>query len=152
MADLYLCVRNDVEALFAANWSEPGVLVLWRDNDIDPSPDPNVSSSFLRNSVLPGIERTIAYGGGAGANEKILFGTVEFIVFTAQGLQSEDPLLHLLSAAVATVRSRRVDGTYGPGADLSFIGDGSHFDIDPTENGNWYVRGCRMFFQYRFRG
>ena len=84
MADLYLCVRDDVEALFAANWSEPGVPVLWRDNDIDPMPDPGVSSSFLRNTVLPGIEKTIAYGGGPGANEKLLFGTVEFIVFTAR--------------------------------------------------------------------
>lgn len=152
MAGLYRAVETDIIALFNATWAHADVPVLWRTNDLDPAPDPSTQPHFLRNSVLFGAEVMRAFGGGRGANEKTQFGTVEFIGFAARSLVSEDTLLDLLWDATQTVRSSRVAGSYPPASDLSFVADGSHFDIDPTEDGNWFIRGCRMVFEYRFIG
>lgn len=152
MAGLHRCISADVLALFNLNWSHPTVPVFWRADDLDPRPDPSQVANYMRNSLLFGPEKMMAYGGGRGANLKSKFGQVEFLVFAARGLSEEDTLLDLLSDAVASLRSQRVVGSYGVGSDLSFIGDGSGFDVGPTEDGNWFVRGERITFEYRFTG
>lgn len=152
MPGLHRCISTDVLGVFNAGWAHPGVPVFWRADDLEPRPDPSDVANFLRNSILFGPEKTLAFGGGRGANLKSKFGQVEFLVFAARGMGNEDDLLDLLSDAVATLRSTRVAGSYGPGSDLSFIGDGAGFDVGPSEDGNWFVRGERVTFEYRFTG
>lgn len=151
MADLYSCIVNDIESLFAANFTSAGVVVAWRDNDADPRPDPSAVPQYLRNIVNFGQEKVIAFGGGLGNNERLQFGSVSFIGFTSRTLGSEATLLSFLSNAMKAVRGQVVSGSY-PGSTLSFIGSGSGFDIEAEENGVWYVRGARFAFEYRFIG
>ena len=54
------------------------------------------------------------------------------------------------SGGMSTLRFHRV--TDAAGNDLSFIGAGSSFDVQPTENGNWFTRGAMVVFEYRLRG
>ena len=51
---------------------------------------------------------------------------------------------------MAAFRATRV--TDASGFDLSFIGEGSGFEVPPTEDGNWFTRGALTVFEYRFRG
>lgn len=150
MAGLYRSIEDDVTGLFAAGWSHPDVPVRWRANDLDPLPDSGVTRHFLRATVLFGPEVMTAFGGGPLANQKTQFGFLEIIGFASRDLVTEATLLDLLWDATSTVRSKRVTGTFAGGSDLSFIGDGSQFHVDPGEDGNWFIRGCRMVFEYRF--
>ena len=152
MAGLYASIENDVIALFNATWAHPTVPVYWRANDADPRPDPSTTSHFLRNEVTDGIERVIAFGAGLSGNEKIHFGVVHLAGFAARALGSEAVLLDLLWDATQALRSRRVVGSYSAGSSLAFLGDASGVDITDPEDGGWFVRGYRMFFEYRFRG
>lgn len=151
MSDLYSCIVTDIEGIFAANFSYGGVVVAWRDNDAEPRPDPGATPLYLRNEVHFGREKVIAFGGGLGANERLQFGSVSFICFSSRATGNENALLATLSQAMGAVRGKVVPGSYGTST-LSFIGDGSGFDVDAEENGNWFVRGCRFSFEYRFRG
>ncbi len=150
MTGLYNCVEDDVVALFNATWNHPGILVLWRENDLEPLPDPSTTPYFLRNTVLFGMEAYLAFGSGRGQNQKCLYGMVEFVGFAARAEVSERQLLELLWDATGTLRSKRVVGSFAGGSDLSFVGPGSSFDVSPTESGNWFMRGVRVAFEYRF--
>jgi hypothetical protein len=149
-AGLYRTIRDDVLALFEAAWSHPDVPVYWRSNDREPLPDPSDVSHFLRNEVDFGRETLAAFGGGAGANLRVQFGSVLIRVFAARALGDEDRALDLMADAMAAFRSQRV--TDPAGNDLSFIGEGNGFDVQPTEDGNWFTRGALVVFEYRFRG
>ncbi len=152
MPGLLRCITTDVVAVFNATWAHPGVPVLWRANDVDPLPDPSDTPNFFRNSIHFSVETILAFGGGQGANQKVKFGEVEFIAFASRSLGDEDTLLDLLSDAVATLRSKRVVGSYAGGSDLSFIGPSSGFAVGPSEDGNWFIRGEAVTFEYRFIG
>lgn len=152
MSGLYRSIETDIIGLFNATWAHPSIPVFWRVNDLEPLPDPATVPHFLRNTILYDTEDLLAFGGGRGRNQKSQNGTVEFVAFAARSLVSEDTLLDLLWDATQTVRSQRLTGTYAGGSDLSFVGEGNHFDVNPVEAGNWFVRGCRMFFDYRFIG
>ncbi len=150
MTGLYNCVEDDIIALFNLTWASPLVPILWRENDLEPLPDPATTRYFLRNTVLYGPETYLAFGGGRGQNEKCQFGMVEIIGFAARAEVSERQLLDLMWDATSTLRSKRVPGSYPGGSDLSFVGAGSAFDVNPTESGNWFMRGVRVAFEYRF--
>jgi len=54
-------------------------------------------------------------------------------------------------------RARSDGGRHGrihiaQGDDLSFISEGSGFEVPRTEDGNWFTRGAPTVFEYRFRG
>jgi hypothetical protein len=148
---LYLSILNDIEGLFATNFTRTDVVVAWRDNDVEPRPDPLTVPHYLRNLLNFGRERVIAFGAGPGSNERLQFGSVSFIGYASRSVGNENTLLSILSDAMKAVRGVVVPGTYGVST-LSFIGDGSGFDVEAEENGNWYVRGARYAFEYRFRG
>ena len=149
-AGLYRTIRDDVLAVFDAAWAHSDVPVYWRSNDSEPLPDPSDVPHFLRNEVDFGRETLLAFGGGRGANLKVQFGSVLLRVFAARALGDEDRALDLMADAMAAFRSQRI--TDAVGNDLSFIGEGSGFDVAPTEDGNWFTRGALMVFEYRFRG
>lgn len=151
MADLYSCIVTDIETLFAANFTRGDVVFEWRDNDAEPRPDALTVPHYLRNIVNFGREQVIAFGAGAGNNERLQFGSVSFIGFAARSVGNENLLLSILSDATKAVRGKVMPGSYGVST-LSFIGSGSGFDVDAEENGLWYVRGCRYAYEYRFRG
>jgi hypothetical protein len=149
-AGLYRTIRDDVLGIFNAAWAHPDVPVYWRSNDFEPLPDPAAVSHFLRNEVDFGRETLAAFGAGRGANLKLQFGSVLLRVFASRALGDEDRALDLMADAMAAFRSQRV--TDAAGNTLSFIGEGSGFDVPPTEDGNWFTRGALMAFEYRFRG
>ena len=151
MADLYSCIVSDIEGLFSANFTRDDVTVAWRDNDAEPRPDPATVPQYLRAIVNFGQERVMAFGAGFGNNDRVQFGSVSFIGFTARSLGSETTLLSFLSDAMKAVRGQVISGSYGSSV-LSFIGNGSGFDVEAEENGNWFVRGSRFAFEYRFVG
>jgi len=149
-AGLHRTARDGVVALFDAGWTHPTIPVYWRANDAEPLPDPHTAQVFLRNEVEFGRELVLAYGSGRLANERALFGSALVRVYAARWTLSEDTALDLMSDALACFRGRRTVDTLGN--TLSFIGEGSGFDVDPTEDGNWFVRGAMMVFEYRFIG
>jgi hypothetical protein len=55
-----------------------------------------------------------------------------------------------MADAMDAFRSKRV--TIAQGDDLSFISEGSGFEVPRTEHGNWFTRGALTVFEYRFRG
>jgi len=144
---LYRIVRDAVVSLWDAGWQRPDVPVYWRGLGPPPLPDPNADPQFFLDNELDfGREAIRAFGGGPGANDRCLFGSVLLRVFAARALMEEDEALDLMDAAAAIYRSvRTTDGN------LSFI-DGSGFDVGPTEDGNWYGRGQSVFFEFRFSG
>jgi hypothetical protein len=93
----------------------------------------------------------MAFGGGPGNNERLQFGSVSFVGFASRSVGNETLLLSILSDAMKAVRGKVVSGSYG-NSTLSFIGSGSGFDVEAEENGNWYVRGARYAYEYRFTG
>lgn len=150
MSGIYRTIRDEIESIWTANWPNPSVPVYWREADADPIPDPSVVPNWLRNEIDFGRERVRAYGGGLGANERVKFGSVIIRVFADRGALNDDTALDLLSDAEAVFRSRRT-------TDLSFIGEMSGFDEDagidpPHEDGNWFMRGSLVVFEYRFVG
>ncbi len=150
MTGLYNCVEDDVLAVFNGAWSHPDVPVFWRTNDLEVLPDPATTAFFLRNTVIFGLEGYLSFGGGRGANDKNLDGAVEIVAFASRSKVSERQLLELLWDATETFRSKRVVGSFAGGSDLSFIGPGSTFDVPAEESGNWFIRGTRVAFTYRF--
>ncbi len=150
MTGLYNCVEDDVIAVFNSGWTVPATPVFWRTNDLEVLPDPSSTPYFLRNTVLFGVETYLAFGSGRGANEKCLNGMVEIVGFASRFKVSERELLELLSIAMQAFRSKRVVGSYPGGSDLSFTGLASDFNVAPEESGNWFIRGARAAFEYRF--
>lgn len=149
-AGLHRTLRDTAVGLFEAGWAHPTVPVYWRANDAEPLPDPHDVNVFVRNEVEFGRETVMAYGGGRLANQRALFGSVLVRVYAARYIQSEDVALDLMSDALACFRSQRVVDALGN--TLSFIGEGSGFDVDPTEDGNWFIRGAMTVYEYRFIG
>lgn len=145
MSGLYLTISNAVQSLWAAGWSHGDVPAYWRTNDADVLADPSSVSHFMRNEIDFGRETVIAFGGGRMANERSQFGSVLLTVWASRALQSEDVALDLLADAASIFRSVR-------SGSLSFIGEGSGFVTGPSEDGNWFVRGVQLVFDYRFTG
>ena len=150
MPGLYRTIRDDVEGIWTAAWTQPAIPVFWRDNDPQPVPDPVSTQHFFRNEVDFGLERIIAFGGGRHANFRCQYGSVILRCFTSRMIGDEDEALDLLDSAVALFRSQRE--TDGSNNDLSFIGQGSGFDWGPGEDGNWFMRSVMLVFEYRFYG
>jgi hypothetical protein len=157
--DLYLNIRDDIRAVWDANWSRTDVPVLWRGSDLMPIPDPGRSNGrdrqrgpqhFFRNEIDFGAEEVTAIGGGRGKNLRTQYGSLVLRSFSALSIGEEDEALRLMGAATAIFRSYREQDAHG--GDLSFIGSGSGFDWGPTEDGNWFMRGALCVFQYRFLG
>jgi len=148
MSGIYRTLRDQILSIWTANWTHTTVPVLWRENDPEPLPDPQTSPHFLRNEIVFGRERIRAFGGGQFSNERFKYGSVIVRVFASRALQTDDTQLDLLSDAEAVFRSQRV-------GELTFIGDVSGYDEDasvqpPEENGNWFMRGSLIVFEYRF--
>jgi hypothetical protein len=76
-------------------------------------------------------------------------GSVVLRAFSAQG-DDEDEGLDVIGAAAAALRSYRTGDVMG--GDLSFFAPGSGVEWGPTEDGNWFMRGYRAAFEYRFAG
>jgi hypothetical protein len=150
MSGLYRTIRDDIIGLWGSGWPHADVPIFWRSDDLDPRPDPGDVPNFMRNEIDFGLERTLAYGGGRGQNTKGQYGSVILRIFTARSEVSEDTALDLIADAMAVFRSQRITDTAG--GVLSFIGDGSGFTQGPTEDGNWFMRGSLMVFEYRFIG
>ena len=150
-AGLHRSLRDDILALWTAAAIDPTVPVYWRTDDFEPLPDPSTVPHFFRNEVSFGREKVMAFGGGNGKNLKAQFGSVVMRLFTARALGSEDVALDLMSAGLAAFRSKRITAD-ALGNDLSFVGDGSGFDQGQTEDGNWFMRGSLMVYEYRFLG
>lgn len=141
----YRTIRDAVRSTFEANWPHGATYpVLWHANERPLTPDPSVSPHWLLIAVEFGTEDVVAFGGGAGANERRQFGSVVVRVFSDAG-RSEDTTLDLLAAAVAAFRSRR-DGP------LSFIGSITGLDDGGTDDGAWWMRAAVIGFEYRFSG
>lgn len=145
MSGIYLTISNEIISLWNSGWTHVGVPAYWRANDADPLPDPSSISHFLRNEVDFGRERMMAYGAGRFGNERSQFGSVLLTVWADRALRSEDTALELLADGMAIFRSVRSN-------ELSFIGEGSGFTMEPSEDGNWFVRGAQLVFEYRFIG
>jgi hypothetical protein len=158
MDDLYLVIRNAVQAAWNASWTRTDVPVLWRENEPLPLIDPISGSSngnafglpyFFRNEIDFGREEIVGFGGGRFRNFRIQYGSVILRNFSSVTVGNEDEALRLISAATNIFRSYRVQQDDW---DLSFIGSGSGFDWGPTENGVWFLRGCLEVFEFRFPG
>lgn len=146
----YHTIRDAIQAVWTANWTETSVPVFWRENDAEPLPDPSTTPYFLRNEIDFAHERVRAFGGGRNANERLKFGSLIVRVFAARSLQNDDLGLDLMDSAEAMYRSLKI-------GDLSFIGEMSGFDdtgepIPMPESGNWFMRGSLIVFEYRFVG
>jgi hypothetical protein len=150
-AGLHRQLRDDVIAMWTAGWTVTTVPAFWRSDDLQPLPDPSSAPHFFRNEVDFGREAIIAFGNGRGDNLKAQFGSVMLRIFSSRMMGNEDDALDYISAALAIYRSQR-NPPDPLGNDLSFIGEGSGFDQGPTEDGNWFMRGALMVFEYRFRG
>jgi hypothetical protein len=156
MQNLYAVIRDNIVAAWDAGWTHAEIPVLWRGSDSLPEPDPNTpgpgapaAAHFFRNEVDFGLEEIVGYGAGRFGNFRQQNGSLILRSFSSLALQEEDVALSLMSDAVAIFRSTR--STDGHGGDLSFI-VGSGFDWGPTEDGNWFMRGYELVFQYRFYG
>lgn len=145
MPGLYLTIQQEIIDIWTAAWTHNDVSVYWRFNDADPLPDPSTATHFMRNEIDFGRELLMAFGSGRFSNERSQFGSVILRVFTSRAQRSEDVALELMADAVGIFRSQRV-------GNLSFIGEGSGFIESPSEDGNWFVRGCVVVWEYRFQG
>jgi hypothetical protein len=144
VSTLHKDCQNEIISIWNAAWTHSTVPVYWHANDADPVPDPSTVRHFLRNEVDFGRETVRAFGGGRFANERILTGSVLLRVFAARMERSENTLLDLMSDAIAAFRSVRTET-------LSFI-HASGFDESAAEDGNWYMRGSLVVFEYNFVG
>ena len=151
MAGIYRQIQDDVIPLWTTAWgAHPTVPAYWRANDAEVLPDPITTPYFFRNEVEFGRESVIGYGGGLGRNLRAQFGSVILHSFVGRHVQSEATALDLLADAAAAYRSKSI--TDALSNQLSFLGDGSGFDIGPVDDGNWFVRGLLIVFEYRFTG
>lgn len=146
---IYSSITVACQGLLAIGFTR-SIPIFWRANDPEPMPDVVTQPLFLRNEIEFGAERTMAFGGGQFGNLKGQFGSVVLRGFAARMVLQETDLLDALGEAVACFRSKRIID--GLGNNLSFIGEGSGFRENAAEDGNWFIRGCLMVFQYRFSG
>lgn len=146
MPGLYRTISDTIQTLWGVGWAaHSDVPAYWRNNDPDVFPDPSTSYHFMRNEIEFGRERLMAYGEGRMLNERSQFGSIVITVWTSRALQNEDVALDLMADAMAIYRSVKV-------GELSFIGEGGGFITGPSEDGNWFVRGAIIVFEYRFIG
>jgi hypothetical protein len=155
---VYRQIRDAIVERWNNVWPNQLIEVSWRSNQVLKAFDPafgghngNGTSHFLRNEIDFGRESVIAFGGGAGKNQRVQYGSVMLRLFTSILIGDEDEALDLMDDATAVFRSYRSVDTQ-TGNDLSFIGEGSGFDWGPDENGVWFVRGALTVFEYRFLG
>jgi hypothetical protein len=139
--------RDAVLAIWAANWSAPsGVSVYWHDGANLTLPDVGTVSYWLHAAVEFDAEDLRAFGGGIGANDRALFGSVTLRLFSALGL-GEDTALQHLDSALAALRGRRS----GDGK-LTFYGASSYPQPQAVMDGAWWQRSALLTFEYRFTG
>jgi hypothetical protein len=139
--------RDAVRAMWASHWPAPaGVPVYWHDGTENILPDAGTVTHWLRVAIEFDADDVRAFGGGFGANDRVLFGSVTIRVFTAAGI-GEDAALDLLSDAMAALRSRRSgDGN------LSFIGTNTFRAAQAVMDGAWWRRSALVSFEFRYQG
>ena len=139
--------RDAVRAMWAANWPAPaGVPVYWHDGTENILPDPGTVTHWLHLAIEFDADDVRAFGGGFGANDRVLFGSVTIRVFAATGI-GEDAALDRLSEAMASFRGRRsADGN------LSFIGTNTFPAAQAVMDGSWWQRSALVAFEFRYQG
>ena len=140
---LYIDIRDAVMTAFDAGFTSPE-LVIWQRNESAEVPQPSDEPNWLQINIIMGEERVVGFGTGRTQNERIQQGIVEIRVFSSFG-NGEDRALELLSEAASALRSYRS----GP---LSFVGQFAGADDGGTDDGNWWMRGVVVAFEYRFLG
>jgi len=134
-----------IRAMWDARWDGPSdVPVRWDANSHEPIPSAATVSHWLHNIIEFSGERTVAFGGGRGANERELTGRVLITVFAKRG-HGEATLRGLLDDALDVFRSQRSDG-------LTFVGEWGFPDGAPSDDGIWWYRQALAAFVYRFQG
>jgi hypothetical protein len=144
---LYRDARDAVLSMWTANWPAPaGVPVYWHENTENILPDDPVAiPRWVHVAVEFDADGLRAFGGGIGANERALFGSVVVRVFAARGI-GEDAALDLLSDAAGAFRGKRsADGL------LSFIGASTFPAPLARMDGLWWQRSSLAVFEYRYQ-
>ena len=145
---LFRDCRTAVKLLWTTYWPAPaGVSVFWHEGVENILPDnPATTPRLLHLAVEFDAEGLRAFGGGAGANDRALFGSVIIRVFTARG-GGEDTALDYLSDALACFAGRRsADGK------LSCIGANTFPGANAVMDGVWWQRSALAAFEYRYQG
>jgi hypothetical protein len=146
---LFRDCRTAVKLLWTTHW--PGaysaVPVYWHEGVENIVPhDPADTPRWLHLAVEFDAEGIRAFGGGPGANDRALFGSVVIRVFTARG-GGEDTALDYLSDALACFAGRRsADGK------LSCIGANAFPAPLAAMDGTWWQRSALASFEYRYQG
>ena len=144
----YAAAAAAVRAMWDATW--PGLseaaTVYWDHNTNDPVPARGTVPHWMHLAVEFEAEGVRAFGGGRGANERELEGTVVVRALASRGI-GEAELLRLLDRATGVFRGRRSsDGK------LSFVGDSVLPQPGASADGVWWVRSAIVAFTYRFQG
>lgn len=121
----------------------------WRGEDEGRLPKLDVLN-FFRGEISFGRETILGFGAGNGQNLRAQFGSVRIVSYTARQKHQEEDNLYWLGVAMDAFRGVRRTDDYGN--HISFIGEGSGFDVEPIMEGNWYARGALQVFEYRFLG
>lgn len=145
---VFRTARDAVRSLWTANWPAPsGVPVFWHENIENILPDdPVATPRWLHLAVEFDAEDLRAFGGGAGANDRVIFGSFTIRVFAGRGI-GEDLALDLLSDALAAVRGRR-----SANGALSFTGSSVFAAPLARMDGLWWQRSALAAFEFRYQG
>lgn len=137
-----------IKALWAARWptAHAAVPVFWHENTNPTLPDPSDAAAWLHLAVEFDAEDIRAFGGGPGANDRVIYGSITIRVFAAAGT-GEATALDLLSDAVAVFAGRRSDD----GA-LSCIGPSTYPAPQAALDGVWWYRVALVSWQFRYQG
>ena len=137
-----------IKALWTAHWPAPGgVPVYWHENveNIVPA-DPATTAHWLHLAIEFDAEGIRAFGGGAGANDRALFGSVIIRVFAGRGAGEATALGYIGSALASFAGRRSADGN------LSCIGASTFPAPLAAMNGLWWQRSALVSFEYRYQG
>ncbi len=146
----YWSIRQQIKDRWAAEPSLADWTVYWRGTDAFPKVN-TTEAVFFRNTVEFGRETVLAYGNGDGTNLRAQFGSLLVRCFVPLvSADCDDLVLYWLGNAMDVFRGKSWTDT--DGNTLSFIGEGSGFDVEPQTQGNWFARGTMMVFEYRFNG
>ena len=149
---LFRDCRTAVKALWTLHW--PGaysaVPVYWHENAANTETavpdDPADTPRWLHLAVEFDAEGIRAFGGGIGANDRALFGSVIIRVFTGRGAGEDTALDYLSDALACFVGRRSADGN------LSCIGANTFPAPLAAVDGIWWQRSALASFEYRYQG
>lgn len=144
----FRAARDAVKAMWAANWPAPaGVPVYWHENVENIVPDdPADTPHWLHLAVEFDAEELRAFGGGAGANDRMISGSILIRVFSGRGAGENTTLDYLDDAMAAFAGRRSADGA------LSCIGANIFPGASAVMDGLWWHRSALARFQYRYQG